>query len=45
MAVNRRVELIGAVRAVRRVRVRAIAAMMDGRQQQLVYITQVSEMY
>lgn len=36
MAVSRRVELIGAVRAVKRVRVRAVAAMMDERQQQLM---------
>lgn len=36
MAVSRRVELIGAVRAVKRVRVRAVAAMTDERQQQLM---------
>ena len=44
VAVSRRVELIGAVRAVRRVRIRAVAAMMNGRQQQLVCSTQSSEM-
>ena len=35
MAVSRRVELIGAVRAVKRVRVRTVAAMTE-RQQQLM---------
>lgn len=43
MAVSRRVELIGAVCAVSRVRVRAVAAMMDGRKQQLMCYTGCSD--
>ena len=41
MAVSRRVELIGAVRAVRRVKVRAVAAILNEREQELMKLRRV----